>query len=215
MSALRTVGLQLAIASTYGSSKSMTAVSNASTGVATLASSHGIVLGDVMEMTSGWKRLNNRIVRASTVSTNDVNLEGIDTSSTSDYPAGEGTGSIREITAWTTITGLRPDFTTSGGGFEQLDGTEVDDLRRITVPGLAEPVVFTFPFHWPAASGWQSVVEAAARGGTPVAFRISLGTKRVYGNAYWGFNNSFGNNGGVAVGSIQLSAVADETYYAS
>ena len=66
MSALRTVGLQLAIASTYGASKSMTAVSNASTGVATLASSHGIVLGDVMEMTSGWKRLNNRIVRAPT-----------------------------------------------------------------------------------------------------------------------------------------------------
>ena len=215
MSGLRTVGLQLAIASTYGSSKTMSAVSNASTGVATLQSSHGVLEGDIMEVTSGWKRLNNRIIRAGTVSTDNVNLEGVSTSSTSDYPAGEGVGSIREITAWTSITGLRPDFTTSGGGFEQLDGTEVDDLRRIIIPGLAEPVVWTFPFHWPAASGWQTVVESAARGGTPVAFRISLGTKRVYGNAYWGFNNSFGNNGSIAVGSIQLSAVADETYYAS
>ena len=215
MSGLRTVGLQLAIASTYGSSKTMSAVSNASTGVATLQSSHGVLEGDIMEVTSGWKRLNNRIIRAGTVSTDNVNLEGVSTSSTSDYPAGEGVGSIREITAWTSITGLRPDFTTSGGGFEQLDGTEVDDLRRIIIPGLAEPVVWTFPFHWPAASGWQTVVESAARGGTPVAFRISLGTKRIYGNAYWGFNNSFGNNGSMAVGSIQLSAVADETYYAS
>ena len=215
MSGLRTVGLQLAIASTYGSSKTMSAVSNASTGVATLASSHGVLEGDIMEVTSGWKRLTNRIIRAGTVATNDVNLEGVSTSSTSDYPAGEGVGSIREITAWTSITGLRPDFTTSGGGFEQLDGTEVDDLRRIIIPGLAEPVVWTFPVHWPAASGWQTVVESAARGGTPVAFRISLGTKRIYGNAYWGFNNSFGNNGSIAVGSIQLSAVADETYYAS
>jgi len=215
MSGLRTVGLQLAIASTYGSSKTMSAVSNASTGVATLQSSHGVLEGDIMEVTSGWKRLNNRIIRAGTVSTDNVNLEGVSTSSTSDYPAGEGVGSIREITAWTSITGLRPDFTTSGGGFEQLDGTEVDDLRRIIIPGLAEPVVWTFPFHWPAASGWQTVVESAARGGTPVAFRISLGTKRIYGNAYWGFNNSFGNNGSIAVGSIQLSAVADETYYAS
>ena len=215
MSGLRTVGLQLAIASTYGSSKTMSAVSNASTGVATLQSSHGVIEGDIMEVTSGWKRLNNRIIRAGTVSTDNVNLEGVSTSSTSDYPAGEGVGSIREITAWTSITGLRPDFTTSGGGFEQLDGTEVDDLRRIIIPGLAEPVVWTFPFHWPAASGWQTVVESAARGGTPVAFRISLGTKRIYGNAYWGFNNSFGNNGSIAVGSIQLSAVADETYYAS
>lgn len=215
MSGIRTVGLQLAIASTYGSSKTMSAVSNASTGVATLQSSHGVLEGDIMEVTSGWKRLNNRIIRAGTVSTDNVNLEGVSTSSTSDYPAGEGVGSIREITAWTSITGLRPDFTTSGGGFEQLDGTEVDDLRRIIIPGLAEPVVWTFPFHWPAASGWQTVVESAARGGTPVAFRISLGTKRIYGNAYWGFNNSFGNNGSIAVGSIQLSAVADETYYAS
>mgnify|MGYP000937163312 CR=1 FL=1 len=215
MSGLRTVGLQLAIASTYGSSKTMSAVTNANPGVATLQSSHGVLEGDIMEVTSGWKRLNNRIIRAGTVSTDNVNLEGVSTSSTSDYPAGEGVGSIREITAWTSITGLRPDFTTSGGGFEQLDGTEVDDLRRIIIPGLAEPVVWTFPFHWPAASGWQTVVESAARGGTPVAFRISLGTKRIYGNAYWGFNNSFGNNGSIAVGSIQLSAVADETYYAS
>jgi hypothetical protein len=215
MAITKTTGLQLAIASTYGSSKTMSAVSNASTGVATLQSSHGVLEGDIMEVTSGWKRLNNRIIRAGTVATNDVNLEGVSTSSTSDYPAGEGVGSIREITAWTSITGLRPDFTTSGGGFEQLDGTEVDDLRRIIIPGLAEPVVWTFPFHWPAASGWQTVVESAARGGTPVAFRISLGTKRIYGNAYWGFNNSFGNNGSIAVGSIQLSAVADETYYAS
>lgn len=215
MSGLRTVGLQLAIASTYGSSKTMSAVSNANPGVATLQSSHGVLEGDIMEVTSGWKRLNNRIIRAGTVNTNDVNLDGVNTSSTSDYPAGEGVGSIREITDWASITGLRPDFTTSGGGFEQLDGTEVDDLRRIIIPGLAEPVVWTFPFHWPAASGWQTVVESAARGGTPVAFRISLGTKRIYGNAYWGFNNSFGNNGSIAVGSIQLSAVADETYYAS
>lgn len=213
--ALKTTGLQLAIASTLGTQFTVSAVSNASQGVATLSASHGVVANDIIVLTSGWARLNSRVVRAESVSTNDVTLDDINTTSTTDYPAGEGIGTGQEITAWTNITGLRPDFTASGGGFEELDVTEISDIRRIVIPGLAQPIALTFNFHWPAASAWQSVVESAANSGTLTPYRISLGTKRIYGNAYWGFINEPSNTGGVLTGQIQLSTAANSTYYAS
>jgi hypothetical protein len=107
-------GSTLSIAGTYGATKAMSAVTNANPAVATLAASHGIIVGDIMEVTSGWSRLNGRLVRASAVATNDVSLEGINSSSTTAYPAAGGTGSIREITAWTQIQQILSVDTTGG-----------------------------------------------------------------------------------------------------
>ena len=75
-------GTALSIASTYGASVNMTALTNAAEAVATLAVGHGCVVGDFLEVTSGWDLLNNRIVRVKTVATNDITFEGINTVST-------------------------------------------------------------------------------------------------------------------------------------
>ncbi len=97
-------GAVVAIASGYGASKAMSVLTNANPGVATLAAAHGVVQGDFIEVTSGWSRLDQKIVRAGTVATNDVQLEGIDSTLTSIYPAGAGIGSVREITGWTQLS---------------------------------------------------------------------------------------------------------------
>lgn len=125
-------GAIVAIASGYGASKTMSAVSNANPGVATLEASHGVTDGDFMEVTSGWTRLTSRIVKAGTVSTNDVPLLGIDTSLTSIYPATSGTGSVREITGWTQLAQVL-ESTSSGGEQQFLDYQflESDAQRRI------------------------------------------------------------------------------------
>ena len=47
------------IASAYGSAKTVTIVTNATEAVVT-AAAHGFSNGDVVEMTSGWGRLNKR-----------------------------------------------------------------------------------------------------------------------------------------------------------
>ncbi len=62
MAVTLTTGTLVAIASTYGSSVNMTAISNASEAVATLAGGHSVVVGDYLEVTSGWDRLDKRIV---------------------------------------------------------------------------------------------------------------------------------------------------------
>ena len=75
MSVTIATGTTFAYASTYGSSANMTAITNASEAVATLGAGHGVVVGDYLEVTSGWDRLTGRIVRAKTVATNDVTFE--------------------------------------------------------------------------------------------------------------------------------------------
>ena len=111
-------GTTFAIATAYGASKNMTAVSNLNPGVATLEVSHGIATGDFFEVTSGWSRLTNKIVKAGTVATNDVPLLGIDTSNTSIYPALGGTGTVREITTWTQLAQVLSSQ--SDGGEQQF-----------------------------------------------------------------------------------------------
>ena len=111
-------GTTVAIATTYGSAVTMSAITNATEAVATLAAGHGVVVGDILEVTSGWDLLNGRLVRAKTVATNDVTFESINTTSASSYPAGTGTGSIRRITAWTSVSQVQSVDT--GGGEQQF-----------------------------------------------------------------------------------------------
>jgi hypothetical protein len=216
MSIKKAQGLQLAIASTFGTAFTITAVSNASEGVATLSSSHGVVENDIIEITSGWKRLNKRVVRADSVSTNDVTLEDVNTSSTTNFPAGEGTGTGREITAWTTITQLKREVTVGGGGFENADVTTLDDVRTQQLPIIAVGVELGFTAFWDAALSWFTVVSAASQAGDPVPFRMILASgEKIYGNAYWGFNDEPGIQNGVFESGLTLRSIVQSIVYSS
>jgi hypothetical protein len=140
MSITKTAGTQFAIGSTYGTQFTVTGITNANPGVATLSASHGVIVGDFIELTSGWDLANGRIFRASAVATNDVTLEGFNTSDTSKYPAGTGTGTGREITAWTTLSQISPDFGVAGGEQNFADTTFVSNLIRTQIPTDRNPI---------------------------------------------------------------------------
>lgn len=101
------------IASTFAVSKTTTVVTNASEAVVTVTT-HGYTNGDIVEITSGWGRLNRRNFRIKSVTTDTFVLEGADTSSTSFYPVGTGLGSVRKITAFTQITTTMNPQSTGG-----------------------------------------------------------------------------------------------------
>jgi hypothetical protein len=126
-------GAIFAIASGYGAVKAVSAVSNANPGVATLEASHGVSLNDYLEVTSGWSRLNNKIVRAGTPSTNDIPLTGINTTSTAIYPALGGVGSVREITGWTQLQQVLSSQST-GGEQQFLDYQFIEDDAQKRIP---------------------------------------------------------------------------------
>ncbi len=137
-------GAIISIASGYGASKTLSVLSNAANAVGTLEASHGIIVGDVFEVTSGWSRLTDKVVRASVVSTNDVTFEGIVTTSTSIYPSGTGIGSIREVTGFTQLAQIL-DSTSSGGEqqFLEYQFLESDAQKRIPTFKTAGGLSFT------------------------------------------------------------------------
>lgn len=101
------------IASAFAASKTTTIVTNATEAVVTSAA-HGYSNGDIVEITSGWGRLNRRNFRIKSVATDTFVLEGADTSSTTYYPAGTGIGSVRKVSTFTQLTTIMNPQSTGG-----------------------------------------------------------------------------------------------------
>lgn len=91
------------VASAFGAPQASTVVTNAAEAVVTITA-HGYANGDVVEVTSGWGRLNQRIAKIKSVAANTFVLEGFDTTNLNFYPAGMGVGSVRKVTSFQQIT---------------------------------------------------------------------------------------------------------------
>lgn len=209
-------GMIVAIGSTYGSSVNMTAITNASSAVATLAAAHGVIVGDFLEITSGWDRLNGRIVRVSAVATNDVTLEGINTTSVQRYPAGTGTGTIRRITAWTNLSQITSALAVTGGEQQFADITTLSDQTQKQIPTVRGAVSVALPFFDDPSLAWYSVVQTASETATATAVRMIMpNNSRLVGNAYWSLQSVPTIEDSTLRGSISLSFVADPTRYAT
>jgi hypothetical protein len=182
-------GSQIAIASTYGASKTMSAITNADPGVATLATGHSVIVNDILEVTSGWEDLEGRIVRASVVATDDITFEGVDTSSTTIYPAGSGTGSVREITAWTNVTQI---LNTQGASGEQqyFEYQLLSARRQGRIPTVRGASSLELSLADDTSQSWYAVVKAASDTNTPTAMRVTLPNgAKIYYNGYWSLSD--------------------------
>lgn len=209
-------GALVAIASGYGASKVMSAISNANPAVATLEASHGVIVGDILEVTSGWSRLTDKIVRASVVAVNDVSLEGINSLLTSIYPAGGGAGSVREITGFTQLSQIL-NSSSSGGEqqFLEYQLLEADAARRI--PTFKSPAGLSFQVADDPTLAGYILANAANDDRLQRAVRITLpsGAILLY-NAFVSLNKtpSLTVNEIMAV-EITLSLLNEPVRYAS
>lgn len=185
MSKTLSTGSVFRIASAYGPVVAMTAITNDAEAVATLASGHGCVAGDPIELSSGWGRLDGRVVRVKSVASDDVTLEEIDTTSTTVYSPGSGVGSIRRITGWVNITQVN-DINTSGGTPNFADGSDNDSVVEVQLPTTKSPVVMNFTCHDDPALPWYAACVAADEARVPYGYQmVSPGGAVVLGNAYW------------------------------
>ena len=91
------------VATVIAAPRTVTAISNAIQATVT-STAHGFLVGDIVEITSGWARLNKRAFRVLTVTANDFVLEQADTTSVSLFPPGSGAGSVRKVTTWVQLT---------------------------------------------------------------------------------------------------------------
>lgn len=204
MSAFLSNGAKLFV-SPLGTVKAMSAVTNATEAVATLEASHGIVVGDILVVTSsGWGALAGRPARAKTVATNDVTLEEINTTSTVTYPVGLGVGTIKEANAWTQITQIT-DATFAGGepNFTEVNFLEEDRSRRLFTRFSAEGLDLTIAHD--ATLGWYPTVRTASDSGAIYAFRLNLKSGAV---RYYTGTLAFNENPTLGVDAVQAVSIA-------
>lgn len=209
-------GSQIAVASTFGTSKTMSAITNATEAVATLEASHGVIENDILVVTSGWARLNSRVVRADSVATNDVTFEDIDTSNTVYHPAGSGTGSIKEVTAWQALSNIL-DVQTTGGDPRNATYQFLDEFDERSLPSGISAKRITFTFADDQSVAWWTVLRAISAAKTPYPLRITLPNGNViYRNGVWHFDEdaSFSRGQVMAVSAV-FDAVAPLTRYSA
>lgn len=177
-------GATISLGSTYGATKTVSAASNANPCVITLEATHGVVVSDIFEWTSGWSRANGNVYRASAVATNDVSVEGLDTSSTTRFPAGSGTGTVREVTAWTQITQIL-ETNTTGGEQQFVTYSFLEDDAEHQIPTVKSPIAFTFKIGDDASLAHYAVLDAADADRQQRAVRVVLPSGSViYWSAY-------------------------------
>ncbi len=92
-------GTLFSVATAFAADKTVTAISIAATAVVS-CTAHGYSNGDIVEITSGWGKLNKRAFRVAAVSADTFQLEGQDTTNTSFYPTGSSAGTVRKVTTW-------------------------------------------------------------------------------------------------------------------
>jgi hypothetical protein len=209
-------GALVHIASGYGAAKAMSAISNATSAVATLEASHGVIVNDIIEVTSGWSRLNNKVVRASAVSTNDVTLEGINSSSTSIYPAGSGTGTVREITGWTQLQQIL-ESGSSGGEQQFLDYQFLEGDAQVRIPTFKNAAGLTFSIADDATLAGYILAAEANDDRLQRAVRITLPSgAKIFYNAYISLNKTPSLNVNQLMAcQVTLSLLAEPVRYAT
>jgi hypothetical protein len=182
------VGTTFSIAKTYAAAQTFSSITNAVEAVASFASNPSLVAGDVIEVTSGWPRLNNRVVRVKTVSGSGpylVTLESVNTSSTARFPAGSGAGTVRKVTAWDIISQVS-DPQIGEPSIEYATGDDLDNPLAVRIPARITPPDGSLTIHYDAAATWLPTVREAYEAIALAAIRmLPPGTGAIYGNCYW------------------------------
>jgi hypothetical protein len=150
----------------------------------TLEASHGIVLNDIFEVTSGWSRANGNVYRASVINTNDISVEGLNTTSTTLFPAGSGVGSVREVTAWTQVTQIL-ELTTSGGEQQFVTYSFLEEDAEHQIPTVKSPTLVSMTIGDDASLAHYAVLAAADADRAQRVVRILLPSGSIiYFSAY-------------------------------
>lgn len=136
-------GSTIDLASSYSAPVVITSISNANPAVVT-APAHGFTKGAIVQITSGWSRLNNRSFVVGTVTADTFQLIGSqnDTTNTVFFPAGSSAGSVKSVDTFVQvnqITGV--EF--SGGEQSMLDVQFLEDATQKQIPTVKSAITMT------------------------------------------------------------------------
>ena len=95
-------GTIFSLATVFAAAKAVSAISNA-VEASVSCTAHGYQVGDIVQLYSGWGRLNRRAAKVKSVTTDAFVAEGINTTNAEFFPAGSGGGTVRKVTTFQQI----------------------------------------------------------------------------------------------------------------
>lgn len=165
-------GATMEIAATFSALALVTAISNANPAVAT-STAHSFEDGDIVVVTSGWSRLNERAVRVDNSLTNTFALEGVNTLNTQVYTAGGGAGSARSVDSWVQIPQIT-EVASTGGEQQFLTVGFLEDDEDKQIPTNKNPISMTLTVADDPTLPYVPVVEAADEDKEARVLRLNL-----------------------------------------
>ena len=208
-------GTTVSISNGFDAAKTITATTNASPGVAT-STAHGFNDGDYVVVNSGWVRLSERVVRVDNSTVNTFDLEGVDTSNTTIFPAGGGAGSAKKVAGWTQLTQILSSSST-GGEQQFWEGQFLEGDRQIRIPTTKSAAGISFTIADDPSLPGYILAKQANDDRLPRAVMLTLanGAKLLY-NAYISLSTipSLNVNEPMQV-EVTLSLLADPSRYIS
>lgn len=175
---------QFCPSTSFSAASTVSAATNANPSVLTTSAAHGLVDNDEFVFFSGWEDATDTVYRADQLTTTTLSPLGLDTTNTSFFGAGSGTGTLQKIPAWTDIpqvVGI-----SSQGGDPRFTNVELLAKRNATaVPTGFNSTTITLELaHDPAQAGYVTMV-GLSRALTKCAFRMVLsGGGYGYGYGY-------------------------------
>jgi hypothetical protein len=179
-------GTIFSLATPSDTQRTITAISNAATGIAS-ATAHGYSDGDIVLLNVA-SRLDLRVARVDAPATNSFALEGFDTQNTTLYPSGFGVGYAREAGSFTPVSQVT-DVQSQGGEQQFYQWVYLDDGRQRQRPTFKNARSMTVVMDYDPSLAWHAALEVADQLGTEhfLLAQLPSGVK-IYYSVYVGFD---------------------------
>lgn len=168
---------------TFASAKTITALTNANPAVATSVA-HGYSTGDEILLTSGWEDATDSVWKVTVLTTDTFSISGLDSSNTSFFPVGTGTGTAQKISGWTAIPQVLT-ISASGGDARFTDVSPLAKRNAVKVPTGFNAMSLTLSLAYDASQAGYITMLGISRNLSKVAFKqVISGGSVVYGYGY-------------------------------
>lgn len=168
---------------TFASAKTITALTNANPAVAT-STAHGYATNDEILLTSGWEDATDSVYKVTVIDANSFSIQDLDTSNTSFFPAGTGTGSAQKLSGWTAIPQVLT-ISSSGGDARFTDVAPLSKRNAVKIPTGFNATSVTMSLAHDASNANYQTMLGISRTLTKVAFKqVISGGATTYGYGY-------------------------------
>jgi hypothetical protein len=208
-------GATIEHAATYAAPLVVSATSNASEAICTVAGAT-LVAGDIVLAASAWTALNNKVVRVKTATPTAITLESIDTTDTTVYPAGSGVGSLKKVLTWVQIPQVT-DFASAGGEQNYTDINFLEAPQGFQIPTDKSAASMTITVADDPTLPYVPVLNAADLSKAIQAARMNLpGVDKIYYGVYTSFSQQPAiSRNNVMTKTVSMALQASITRYLS